>query len=144
MLCNFSSLQCHKVNISLSLYIWSTVVFCVYDLYFFLLHFFVVYFPSLWCGNGEVTCIWGWLGKPEGTRPPERPRHRWDQSLTQCPKETGREGVDWIRVLLDRDKWSVLVSTVMDVWDPRNAGHFLASWGTVIFSRRTLLHVVHY
>jgi hypothetical protein len=89
--------------------------------------FFVVYFPSIRCASGEVRCIWGWLGKPEGRRPPEGPRHKWERRLTQCPKETGWESVDWIRVLWNRDKWSVLVSTVMDIWDPRNAGNFLAS-----------------
>jgi hypothetical protein len=74
-----------------------------------------------------VRCIWGWLGKPEGRRPPERPRHGWEHSLTWCPEETGWEGVDWIRVLWNRDEWNVLVSTLMDVWDPRNVGNFLAS-----------------
>lgn len=67
------------------------------------------------------------LGKHEGRRPPERPRHRWEHSLTQCHKETGWEIVDWICVLWNRDKWIVLVSTVMDIWYPRNAGNFLAS-----------------
>jgi len=72
-------------------------------------------------------CIWGWLGKPEGRRPPERSRPRWEHSLTPCPKETGWEGVDRICVLWNRDKWSVLVSTLADIWDPRNEGNFLAS-----------------
>jgi hypothetical protein len=30
-------------------------------------------------------------------------------------KEIGREGVQWIRLAEDRDKWRVVVNTVMDI-----------------------------
>jgi hypothetical protein len=43
---------------------------------------------------------------------------------------------------LDRDQWQVLANAVMNLWVPSNAGNFLNSRATIIFSRMTLLHRV--
>jgi hypothetical protein len=50
------------------------------------------------------------------------------------------EGIDWIDLAQDRDRWQALVNAVMDLWFPQNAGSFLSSLGTVSFSERSLLH----
>ena len=42
-------------------------------------------------------------------------------------QELGWGGMDWIDVAEDRDRWWVLVSAVMNLWVPQNAGNFLTS-----------------
>ena len=49
---------------------------------------------------------------------------------------------DWIRLAQDRDRWRTLVSAVMNLPVPLNAGNFLTSCKPVSFSRRTLHHGV--
>jgi hypothetical protein len=41
------------------------------------------------------------VGKPEGRRPLERPRHRWEDGVRMDLREIGLEGVDWIRLAQD-------------------------------------------
>jgi hypothetical protein len=52
------------------------------------------------------------VGKPEGNRPLGRPRRRW------ILREIGWDGVDWIDVAQDRDRWRALVNTVMNLLVP--------------------------
>jgi hypothetical protein len=56
------------------------------------------------------------VGKPEGERPLGRPRCRWDDNIRMDNREIGWMGVDWIHVAQDRDRWWVLVNTVMNLW----------------------------
>jgi len=57
-------------------------------------------------------------------------------------QEVGCGYVDWIGLAQDRDRWRTLVSTVMNLRVPWNAGSFLTSCKPVSFSRRTLHHGV--
>jgi hypothetical protein len=43
--------------------------------------------------------------EPEGKRSLERPRHGWENNIKMDIKEIGWEGVEWIDVAQDRDKW---------------------------------------
>jgi len=52
------------------------------------------------------------------------------------------EGMDWIDLVQDRDRWRTIVNEVMNLRVPQNAENFLSSWEPVSFSRRTLLHGV--
>ena len=36
------------------------------------------------------------VGKPEGKKPPERPRHMWEYNIKMDLQEVGCEGMDWI------------------------------------------------
>jgi hypothetical protein len=83
------------------------------------------------------------VGRPEGRRPLGRPRRRWEIILKWIIKKWDG-GMDWIDVAQDKDRWRALVSAVMNLRVPQNAGNFLASWGPVSFSRRTVLHGVIY
>ena len=82
------------------------------------------------------------VGKPEGKRPLGRPRHRWVDNIRMDLQDVGCGYMDWIGLAQDRDRWQKLVSAVMNLWDPRNAGNFLTSCKPVSFSRRTLLYGV--
>ena len=82
------------------------------------------------------------VGKPEGRRPLGRPRRRWVDNIRMDPQEVGCGYVDWIGLAQDRDSWRTLVSVVMNLRVPRNAGNFLTSCKPVGFSRRTLHHGV--
>jgi hypothetical protein len=46
-------------------------------------------------------------------------------------------GMDGIDVAQDRDRWRALVTAVMNLRVPQNAGNFLTGWKPVSFSRRT-------
>ena len=57
-------------------------------------------------------------------------------------QEVGCGYVDWIGLAQYRDRWRMLVSAVMNLRVPCNAGNFLTSCKPVSFSRRTLHHRV--
>ena len=82
------------------------------------------------------------LGKPEGRRPLGRPRRRWVDNIRMDLQEVGCGYMDWIGRAQDRDRWRTLVSAVMNLRVPWNAGNFLTSCKPVSFSRRTLHHGV--
>jgi len=54
------------------------------------------------------------VGKPEGTRPLERPRRRWVNNIRMDLQEY----MDWIGLAQDRDRWQTLVSAVMNLRVP--------------------------
>jgi len=54
------------------------------------------------------------VGKPEGKRPLGRPRRRWEDNITVALQEVGWEGMDWIELAQDRDRWQALVNAVMN------------------------------
>jgi hypothetical protein len=51
----------------------------------------------------------------EGKRPLGRKRRRWEDEIRMDLGETGWEGVDWIRVSQDRDRWRAIVHAVMNL-----------------------------
>jgi len=58
------------------------------------------------------------VGKPEGKRPLGRPRHRWEDNIKMDHQEVGCEGMDWIELDQDKDRWRALVNAVMNLWVP--------------------------
>jgi hypothetical protein len=48
------------------------------------------------------------VGKPEGKRPLGRPRCKWVDNSKMDLRDIGGDGMDWIDVAQDRDKWRVL------------------------------------
>jgi hypothetical protein len=55
------------------------------------------------------------VGKPEGKRPLGRPRRRWEDGMKMDIREIGWEGVEWIRLAQDRDRWRAVVNGVMNL-----------------------------
>ena len=51
--------------------------------------------------------------KPEGKRPLGRPRRRWEDNIKMDLQEVEGSG-DWMELTRDRDRWRVLVNTVMN------------------------------
>jgi hypothetical protein len=58
------------------------------------------------------------VGKPEGRRPLGRPRRRWEDNIEMDLREVWWGDVDWIDLAEDRDRWRVLVYTVMNLRVP--------------------------
>jgi hypothetical protein len=58
------------------------------------------------------------VGKPEGKRPLGRPRRRWLDNVKIDIREIEWDGVDLIELAQDRDQWSALVNTVMNLRVP--------------------------
>jgi hypothetical protein len=54
------------------------------------------------------------VGKPEGKRPQIRPRRRW-AVIKMDLREMCWGGMDWIDLAQDRDQWSAVVNTVMNL-----------------------------
>ena len=100
-----------------------------------------------WAGHvarmGEEKGVYRVLvGKPEGRKPLGRPRRRWVDNIRMDLQEVGCGYMDWIGLAQDRDSWRMLVSAVMNLRVPWNAGNFLTSCKPVSFSRRTQHHGV--
>ena len=76
-----------------------------------------------WAGHvarmGEERGVYGILvGKPEGRRPPGRPRPRWVDNIMMDLQEVGCGYMVWIGLVQDRDGWRTLVSAVMNLRVP--------------------------
>jgi hypothetical protein len=55
------------------------------------------------------------VGKPEGKRPLDRPRHRWENGIKMDLREIGWGGVEWIHLAQDRGRWWAVVNAVMNL-----------------------------
>jgi hypothetical protein len=58
------------------------------------------------------------VGKPEGKRPLERPRLRWEDNIKMDLQEVGCGGVGWIERAQGRDRWRALVNAVINLRVP--------------------------
>jgi hypothetical protein len=58
------------------------------------------------------------VGKPEGKRLLGRPRCKRVDNIKMDLREIGWNGMDWIDLTQDRDQWSALVNTVMNLRVP--------------------------
>jgi hypothetical protein len=56
------------------------------------------------------------VGKPEGKRPLERPRRRWEYGIKMGLGEIGWGGVEWIHLAQDMDNWRAVVNAVVNLW----------------------------
>ena len=68
-------------------------------------------------GEERGVC-WVLVGKPEGKRPLERPRRRWEDNIKTNLQEVGCASMDWIELAQDRDRWRTLVNAVMNLRVP--------------------------
>jgi hypothetical protein len=58
------------------------------------------------------------VGKPGGKRPPGRPRRTWVDNVRMDLGEVGWGDVDWIDLAKDRNRWRVLVDSVLNLRVP--------------------------
>jgi hypothetical protein len=56
------------------------------------------------------------VGKPEGRRPLERPRRRWEDNIKLDLQRVGCGGM--IELAQDRDRWQALVNGAMNLRVP--------------------------
>jgi 3-oxoacyl-ACP reductase-like protein len=54
------------------------------------------------------------VGKPEGKTPLGRTRRRWEDNIKMEFQKEGCEGMDWIELAQNRDKWRAFVNAVMN------------------------------
>jgi hypothetical protein len=66
--------------------------------------------------NGEKRNAYRTLmGKSEGKRQLERPRHSWVDNIKMDLREIGWDCVDWIDMTQDRGQWRSLVNMVLNL-----------------------------
>jgi hypothetical protein len=86
---------------------------------------------------------WGG-GKPKGKKPLGKSKRRWEDNVKIDFREIGLSAMNWIDLTQDRDQWSALVNTIMNLPVPQNFRKFFSSCATGGFSRRAHLHGVSY
>ena len=58
------------------------------------------------------------MGKPEGKRLLGRPTHNWEDNFKMDLQVVGCGGIDWIKLVQDRDRKRALVNAVMSLQVP--------------------------
>jgi hypothetical protein len=58
------------------------------------------------------------VGKPEEKSTLGRPRLRQVDNIKMDLREVEWDGMDWIELAQNRDRWRALVNTVMNLWVP--------------------------
>jgi hypothetical protein len=58
------------------------------------------------------------VDKPEGRRPLEKLRLRWEDNIKMDVQRVGWEIMDWIDLAQDRDRWRALVNAIMNLRVP--------------------------
>jgi hypothetical protein len=58
------------------------------------------------------------VGKPEGKRPLGRPRRGWDDNIKMDLQEVECEGMTWMDLTQNRDRWRALINAVMNLQFP--------------------------
>jgi hypothetical protein len=58
------------------------------------------------------------VGTPEGKRPLGRTRRRWVDSIKIDLREIGWDGMNFIDLAQDRDRWRALVNAIMNLRVP--------------------------
>jgi hypothetical protein len=58
------------------------------------------------------------VGNPEEILPLGRPRRSWEDNIKMGLQEVGCGCMDWIGLAQDRDRWRVVVNSVMNLRVP--------------------------
>ena len=58
------------------------------------------------------------VGKPGGKRPLGRPRLRWEDNIKMDLQEVECEGMNWISVAQEWDRWQTFVNVLMNIQVP--------------------------
>ena len=58
------------------------------------------------------------VGKHEENRPLGRPRRRWQDNVKMGLQEVSWEGMDWIDLAQDRNRWRAIVNAEMNLRVP--------------------------
>jgi hypothetical protein len=58
------------------------------------------------------------VGMPEGNIPMGRPGRRWVDNIKMDLRKIQWDGVDWIEMAQDREKWRALLNTVLNLRVP--------------------------
>ena len=60
--------------------------------------------------------VFVWI--PQGKKPLERPKCRWDYNIKMDLKAVGWTGMGWLELAQDKDRWQALVNVVLNLRVP--------------------------
>ena len=58
------------------------------------------------------------VGKPGGKRPLGRPQYEWEDNIKMDLQEVRCEGMDWIELAQDRERWRSRVNAIINLLVP--------------------------
>jgi hypothetical protein len=85
----------------------------------------VYYLTRMGEGRGVYRVL---VGRPEGKRPLQRPRYRWEDNIKMDLREIRIDGANWIRLAQDSVQWQAFVNTVMNLRVPYESRIFFDKW----------------
>jgi hypothetical protein len=56
------------------------------------------------------------VGRPNGKRPLGKPGRRWENNLKMNFQDVGLDGMMWVDLAQDTERWRALVNSVMNLW----------------------------
>ena len=65
------------------------------------------------------------VGVPEGKRPLERRKHRWEDNMKMDLQQMRWGCMDWLGLAPDTDEWRAVLNAVMSLRVPKSARNFL-------------------
>jgi hypothetical protein len=66
----------------------------------------------------QERCVQAFLGETWEKEPLGRSRHRWGTNIKKYLQEIGWDGMDWVDLAQDRERWRTVVNTVMNLRVP--------------------------
>jgi hypothetical protein len=79
--------------------------------------------------RGDEKCVQNCYWEARRAKTARKTKHRWEDNNKMYLREIELQGVDWIYVAQDRDRWRAVVNTVMNHAVLRKAENLLSSWG---------------
>jgi hypothetical protein len=106
----------HFIKPTKAYYVYAVIMsYCLKNILITLLLILEMHVPHMGENRGVYRVL---VGKPEGKRPPGRPRSGWEDNIKMDLQLVGYGGMDWIVLAQDGDRCQALVNGVLNLRVP--------------------------